>query len=179
MRALLRSLPVCLALSLVACMRTRTEALDATRIGLLQEGTYAWVEEPVPGPDGGVKQTDAQLVDEARGRVEAALAGRGLRRVPERDAAVHMALRLDVSQEVREMDPFFAQDQVERFEKGYLTLSAFVPVTYEVIWRARSEVNLRTTAEGMGSLKIVWKEVDEPRDWQLEALAAGVVERLP
>ena len=55
----------------------------------------------------------------------------------------------------------------------------FAPITYDDVWRARSEVKLRTTAQGLGTLRVRWKELDEERSWQLEDLVSAVVERLP
>ena len=131
------------------------------------------------GPDGSTREDLTELTIEARSLLTAALAERGFEGVREGDAAVLMALRLDVTEETRALDPYFAQDQVERYETGHLSLAAFAPITYDDVWRARSEVKLRTTAQGLGTLRVRWKELDEERSWQLDDLVSAVVERLP
>lgn len=168
-----------LALTLAACVTSKTEEFDEERLVLLEQGTYAWVEEPATGPEGGREEKGDALTASARVELANVLEARGFREVAEEDAAVLMALRLDVTDEQREVDAYFAQDQLERYESGHLTLSVFVPVTYDLVWRGRSEGKLRTTAQGMGSLRIVWKDLDEARDWRMDKLATAVVDRLP
>lgn len=168
-----------LALTLASCVTSQTELLDEERIELLQERTYAWVDEPVQGPEGATREDLDELAREARELLTEALAERGFRAVSKSDAAVLMALRLDVTEEERQVDPFFAQDQLERYENGHLSLAAFAPITYADVWRGRSEVKLRTTAQGLGTLRIRWKELDEERSWKLDSLVDAVVKRLP
>ena len=168
-----------LALLSVSCVTSSTEHIDEGRLELLQQRTYAWVDEPLAGPEGSTREDLTKLTLEARSLLTAALAERGFTDVGEEDAAVLMALRLDVTDKTRELDPYFAQDQVERFETGHLSLAAFAPITYDEVWRARSEVKLRTTAQGLGTLRVRWKELDEERSWQLDALVSAIVERLP
>lgn len=173
------SLTISLALLSVSCVTSSTEHIDEGRLELFEQRTYAWVDEPLAGPDGSTREDLTELTLEARSLLTTALAERGFKGVREGDAAVLMALRLDVTEETRALDPYFAQDQVERYETGHLSLAAFAPITYDEIWRARSEVKLRTTAQGLGTLRVRWKELDEERSWQLDGLVSAVVERLP
>ncbi len=162
-----------------SCVTSSTEHIDEGRLELFEQRTYAWVDEPIAGPEGSTREELTELTREARSLLTAALAERGFRGVREGDAAILMSLRLDVTEETRELDPYFAQDQAERYETGHLSLAAFAPITYEDVWRARSEAKLRTTAQGLGTLRVRWKELDEERSWQLEELAGAIVERRP
>ena len=168
-----------LVLLSASCVTSSTEHVDEGRLELFEQRTYAWVDEPIAGPEGSTREELTELTLEARSLLTAALAERGFRGVREGNAAILMALRLDVTEETRELDPYFAQDQAERYETGHLSLAAFAPITYEDVWRARSEVKLRTTAQGLGTLRVRWKELDEEREWQLEDLVVAIVERLP
>lgn len=168
-----------LALLFASCVSSSTEHIDEGRLELFERRTYAWVDELLAGPEGSTREDLTERTLEARSLLTAALAERGFRCVREGDAAVLMALRLDVTEQKRELDPYFAQDQVERYETGHLSLAAFAPITYDEVWRARSEVKLRTTAQGLGTLRLRWKELDEERSWQFDDLADAVVKRLP
>ena len=167
------------ALFSASCVTSSTEHVEEGRLQLFEQRTYAWVDEPIAGPEGSTREELTELAREARSLLTAALAERGFRGVREGDAAILMSLRLDVTEETRELDPYFAQDQAERYETGHLSLAAFAPITYEDVWRARSEVKLRTTAQGLGTLRVRWKELDEERSWQLEELVGAIVERIP
>lgn len=172
-----------LALGLPGCVTSKSEFLDASRLDVFEAKSFAWVEEPVEPPEAeGVMVTrvrDDELVAETRQELTAQLLERGFRMTAEDDAAVHLALRLDVSEEQRQNDPFFTVDPFERYERGHLTVAAFVPVTYEPVWRASAALKLRDTARGMGQAEIRWETLDETRDWRLEKLGKAVLKKLP
>ena len=102
------SLTISLALLSVSCVTSSTEHIDEGRLELFEQRTYAWVDEPLAGPDGSTREDLTELTLEARSLLTTALAERGFKGVREGDAAVLMALRLDVTEETRALDPYFA-----------------------------------------------------------------------
>lgn len=171
------------ALALPGCVNSKSEVLDASRLDVFEAKSFAWVEEPMEAPKiDGVTVTrirDDELIAQTRRELTAQLVDLGYRITSEEGAAVHLALRLDVSEEQRQNDPFFTVDPFERFERGHLTLAAFVPVTYEPVWRASAALKLRDTARGMGQSEIRWEALDEARDWRLPKLGRAVLKKLP
>ncbi|MEL6908204.1 MAG: hypothetical protein AAFP22_22540, partial [Planctomycetota bacterium] len=101
----------------------------------LEAQTYAWVDERIEGPSPSESAEDG-VVDEARARIDAQLAAGGLRPAPEEDAALLLALRVDVTREIRQFDPYFAIYSMERYEKGHLSFAALEPISYVELWRA-------------------------------------------
>ncbi len=180
----LAPLAAAVALGLITgCVSSGSEVLDASELRVFEARTFAWVEESVTAPEvegaAVVRERSDELIAQARQTLTAQLLEKGYRLTSEDGAAVHLALRLDVSEEQRQNDPYFTVDQFERFERGHLTLMAFVPVTYVPVWRAKAAVKLRDTARGMGPGEIRWETLEETRDWRLEKLSSTLVGRMP
>ncbi|MEO1699884.1 MAG: hypothetical protein AAFU73_21550 [Planctomycetota bacterium] len=174
-------LPLVLVASLLALPgcgdRTRVHVGDIDHPAL-EAQTYAWVDERVEGPSPS-ESAETEVVDETRALIDAQLAAGGLRPAPEEDAALLLALRVDVTREIRQFDPYFAIYSMERYEKGHLTFAALEPISYVELWRASTSHNLRVTERAMSRAKPKWEDHPEERDWQLERMVGDVLEAFP
>lgn len=180
-----RSTFLLLPLVLVAALSALSACGDRTRVHAgnldhpaLEAQTYAWVDERIEGPSASDPAED-DVVADARARIDAQLAAGGLRPAPEDDAALLLALRVDVTREIRQFDPYFAIYSMERYEKGHLTFAALEPISYLELWRASTSHNLRVTERAMSRSKPKWEDHPEDRDWQLERMVGDVLEAFP
>lgn len=171
-------MPLALAVLAAGCTEPAERAASSAALAALEAETYAWAPEPIPGPERGVLMDDPELMAEARGALESALAARGFQAVGEEEAEVMLAFRVDVTSETRTNDPFFSVYSVERFENGHLTLAAFSPLLFDELWQGTAKIKLRDTERAIANQELVWTIVEETRSWDFEGLASNLAKRL-
>ncbi|MCA8949411.1 MAG: DUF4136 domain-containing protein [Planctomycetes bacterium] len=134
--------------------------------------TFAWRQSPSFVAD--VRTADDDLVlAELERTVNRRLAGLGKKLVTANPGIVVDA-RLQVTVEVQRNDPEWALYVAEKYEQAVLVLEFYDPSSRKSLWRAECRDRLRYTAHGIGTTRVKFTPVDEPRMWHI----ADMVDRL-
>ena len=157
---------------LPACLTPKVTARSVGDPGrVLAAADYAWI----PTDDEAV---DAVLEAKLMAAVAEELSRRGLREVRMADADLLLQYSLGVSEGDRRQDPYFDVHSYERFEEGTLFLDFLEVDTEDPVWGGFATTELRLIAVQGATGKRELRELDGPRNWQIEALVLEIFSRL-
>lgn len=141
--------------------------------------TFAFSSERASSDAGGEPLFEDALDDQVEASILDTLVASGLRRVAPADADVLIRTRISVFENVLERDPEWIQGGVDRLEYGRLEIAFLESQTRGRLWQGQAERRLRRTGVAVGVNERRYQDVDEERDWRLDAMARAVLERFP
>ena len=163
-----------LALTLSACTSIETTVHKADTIDFDLFRTFAWIDR-----EDELLPAEPALLERAQAAAAAELEAIGMQPAERHKAELLIEFRFATEERVRNRDPYFAADTIERYEDGLLTLIAIDPAYMRDLWTGTARARIRTVARGGGVLSANMNEVDEERDWPLEAMVAELFDEFP
>lgn len=165
-------LALLLVSALAACSNVTVRVDKASRMNLVEFGTYAYMDV--------TSATSAELEERIQAAVDEQMSAIGLTRVAREEARLLVAFDTLVEVETRYIDPFErAFYSHEKVEEGTLVLEMIDSTDDDVVWSGTAHSQLRVVARGSGVTSIQYEPTDEKPKWEVEEKVRRLLKRFP